>query len=134
TNDKGEYSFKTSQKGKFILMISYLGYETQEIPVVIADKNLVINATLKEKATEQNEVVITAGSFEASDKKRATILKPIDIVTTAGASGDITGAMKTLPGAQQIGETEGLFVRGGDAGETKTIIDDMVVENPYYSS
>ena len=62
-------------------------------------------------------------------------LKPIDIVEpTAGASGDITGAMKTLPGAQQIGETEGLFVRGGDAGETKTIIDEMVVENPYYSS
>jgi len=134
TNDKGEYNFKTSQKGKQILVISYLGYDTKEIEINIVDKNLVINATLNEKATEGNEVVISAGSFEASDKKRAAILKPIDIVTTAGASGDITGAMKTLPGAQQIGETEGLFVRGGDAGETKTIIDDMVVENPYYSS
>src|ERR1039458_7737636 len=43
TNDKGEYSFKTSQKGKFTLVITYLGYEKQEIAVDIADKNLVIN-------------------------------------------------------------------------------------------
>ena len=134
TNDKGEYAFKTSEKGKKTLVFSYLGYETQELEINIADKNIILNAKLKEKATEGNEVVISAGSFEASDKRRATILKPIDIVTTAGASGDITGAMKTLPGAQQIGEQEGLFVRGGDAGETKTIIDDMVVQNPYYSS
>ncbi len=134
TNDKGEYSFKTSEKGKQTLVFSYLGYETKEVEINIGDKNQVVNVTLIEKATEGNQVVISAGSFEASDKKRATILKPIDIVTTAGASGDITGAMKTLPGAQQIGEQEGLFVRGGDAGETKTIIDDMVVQNPYFSS
>ena len=134
TSDKGEYSFKTKLTGKQILVFSYLGYENLEIEVNINAKNIVLNVTLKEKATEGNVVEITAGSFEASDKKRATILKPIDIVTTAGASGDITGAMKTLPGAQQIGEQEGLFVRGGDAGETKTIIDDLVVQNPYYSS
>jgi len=134
TDDKGHYTFKTSQKGKFVLVFSYIGFETQSVDVDLTDKDVQINITLKEKENETNTVVITAGSFEASDKKRATILKPIDIVTTAGASGDITGAMKTLPGAQQIGETEGLFVRGGAAGETKTIIDDMVVQNPYFSS
>ena len=47
---------------------------------------------------------------------------------------DIYSALETLPGTQQIGETEGLFVRGGSANETKTIIDDMTVQNPFYSS
>jgi vitamin B12 transporter len=56
------------------------------------------------------------------------------IVTTAGAQGDIVGALKTLPGAQQVGESEGLFVRGGTGSETKTVIDGMVVNNPYFSS
>ena len=43
-------------------------------------------------------------------------------------------ALSTLPGTQKIGETEGLFVRGGSASETKTVIDEMVVENPFFSS
>lgn len=68
--------------------------------------------------------------FEASDRKRASaVLDPIDIVTTASANGDITGALKTLPGAQQVGESEGLFVRGGTAAETKTFIDGTLVNN-----
>ena len=57
------------------------------------------------------------------------VLDPIDIVTTASANGDITGALKTLPGAQQVGESEGLFVRGGTATETKTFIDGTLVNN-----
>ncbi|HRG93916.1 MAG TPA: TonB-dependent receptor, partial [Chitinophagaceae bacterium] len=48
--------------------------------------------------------------------------------------GDITGALKTLPGTQQIGESEGLFVRGGTAAETKTFIDGTLVNNFFFSS
>jgi hypothetical protein len=33
-----------------------------------------------------------------------------------------------------VGEQEGLFVRGGSANETKTIIDGMIVQNPFFSS
>jgi len=36
----------------------------------------------------------------------------MDIYTTGGANADITATVKTLPGAQQVGEQEGLFVRG----------------------
>ena len=74
------------------------------------------------------------GLGTASDERKTTVLKPLDIVTTAGAQGDIVGALKTLPGAQQIGESEGLFVRGGDGSETKTIIDGMMVNKPFFSS
>jgi hypothetical protein len=134
SDENGSFKFKTTLHGKQVLVVSCLGFEPQDIQIEIGDKDLAKNVVLKEKESEQNTVIITAGSFEASDKKRATILKPLDIVSTAGASGDINGALKTLPGAQQIGETEGLFVRGGTAGETKTIIDEMVVQNPYFSS
>ena len=83
---------------------------------------------MKEEFDEMKAVVITAGTFEASDRKRAAaILTSLDVVTTASANGDITGALKTLPGAQQVGETEGLFVRGGTAAETKIFIDGTLV-------
>jgi vitamin B12 transporter len=39
-----------------------------------------------------------------------------------------------LPGAQQIGESGDLFVRGGTGAETKTVIDGLVVNNFNYSS
>jgi hypothetical protein len=80
-----------------------------------------LNIDLKEEPNELKAVVITAGTFEASDTKRTTVLNPIDIVTTASANGDVTSAIRTLPGAQQVGESEGLFVRGGTAGETKVL-------------
>ncbi|MFB0908999.1 MAG: TonB-dependent receptor plug domain-containing protein, partial [Spirosomataceae bacterium] len=38
------------------------------------------------------------------------------------------------PGANRVGETEGLFVRGGSANETKTVIDGMIVQNPFFSN
>ena len=74
-------------------------------------QSLNINISLKEEITELKAVVISAGTFEASDQKRASALNPIDIVTTASANGDITNAIKTLPGTQQVGESEGLICK-----------------------
>jgi vitamin B12 transporter len=65
---------------------------------------------------------------------RKEIFLKIDILTTGGANADIAAAVKTLPGAQQIGESEGLFVRGGAGYETKQYIDGTVVNNPFFSS
>ena len=79
-------------------------------------------------------MILTAGSFEAGDKKKGTVLSSLDIVTTASANGDITSAIKTLPGTQQVGESEGLFVRGGTATESKIFIDGNLVNNFFYST
>lgn len=58
-------------------------------------------------------------------------MRPLDIVTTAGATADIPGALNTLPGTQTVGEEGRLFVRGGDHYETTTFIDGMVVLDSY---
>lgn len=131
----GSYLFRTSEKGDQLLVVSGIGYKTVEQPVKLNGGSLTIDITLKQEITELTAVVLSAGTFEASDRKRAAVvLDPIDIVTTASANGDITGALKTLPGAQQIGESEGLFVRGGTAAETKTFIDGTLVNNFFFSS
>ena len=131
----GKYSFKTVEKGEQVIVISSIGYKPFEQKIKLEGGVLTINATLKEEISELRAVVLSAGTFEASDRKRAgVVLDPIDIVTTASANGDITGALKTLPGAQQVGESEGLYVRGGTAAETKTFIDGTLVNNFFYSS
>lgn len=130
----GNFSFITDETGEKILVVSFVGYENNEQKIVLEGKEINLNIMLKETANELNMVTISAGSFEASDEKKMVMLRPLDIVTTAGASGDIYGALQTLPGTQQVGESEGLFVRGGDASEAKTFIDGMLVSHPYNSS
>ena len=136
SDSSGKYSFKTSEKGEFILTATSVGYRPFEQTIKLEGKGiLTIDIVLKEEVTELSAVVISAGTFEASDRKRAAaVLTPIDIVTTASANGDVTGALKTLPGAQQVGESEGLFVRGGTAAETKIFIDGTLVNNFFQSS
>ena len=131
----GRFSFRTTEKGQHILTVSSIGYRPYSQEIKLDGSSKEIEISIREEVTELNAVVITAGTFEASDRKRASaVLDPIDIVTTASANGDITGALKTLPGAQQVGESEGLYVRGGTAGETKTFIDGTLVNNFFYSS
>ncbi|MBX2920593.1 MAG: TonB-dependent receptor [Chitinophagaceae bacterium] len=130
----GSYHFSTDEKGKFVLVTTASGYKPVESNIEIADTPVVMDIDMKEEISELKAVLITAGSFEAGDKKRVTVLSSIDVATTAGANADVTGALKTLPGAQQVGESEGLFVRGGTAAETKTFIDGTLVNNFFYSS
>ncbi|MFI5150333.1 MAG: carboxypeptidase-like regulatory domain-containing protein [Bacteroidia bacterium] len=134
TGADGTYSFIAADTGKVTLVASMITFEKAEKVVLLQGKELTVNLSLKESASMLKTVVISAGTMEASDEKKVTILKPLDIVTTAGAQGDITGALKTLPGTQQVGESAGLFVRGGTGNETKTIIDGMVVANPYFTA
>ena len=134
SDSMGKFSFKTLEKGDFTIVVSAIGYIAFEQKINIGTTPVTIDIILKEEFTELEAVVLSAGTFEASDRKRAAaVLNPIDIVTTASANGDITGALKTLPGAQQVGESEGLFVRGGTAAETKIFIDGTLV-NSFFSS
>src|SRR6476659_8646307 len=135
SDSAGHFSFKTFEKGAQVIAASNVGYKSAEQPVTIGTEEVRVDLILKEEVSELKAVTVTAGSFEAGDKKRAaTVLSTLDVLTTGGANADITAVVKTLPGAQQVGEKEGLFVRGGAGYETKQFIDGTMVNNPYYTS
>ncbi|GAB3502120.1 TonB-dependent receptor [Emticicia fontis] len=131
---EGNFSFRTSRKDTATLAASFVGYENFEQKITLTHATLEVPVKMQEMMNALNMVTITAGTFEASDSKKMVMLKPLDIVTTAGGGADIVAVMQLLPGAQRVGEQEGLFVRGGSANETKTIIDGMIVQNPFFSS
>lgn len=134
TDSLGNYAFTTTEKGDHIMELTIIGYQPISQKINISGTDLVVNNSLKELITEMKAVVISAGSFEASDKKKGAVLTDIDIVTTPSANGDVTSALKSLPGTQQVGESEGLFVRGGSATESKIYMDGNLVNNFFYSS
>jgi len=133
TDSLGRFSFRTDlAAGSAVLVVSFIGYVPQELPVTLGQGPISLpNIRLEENRAQLGDVVVTAGAFEASDEKRASVLKPLDIVTTAGALGDITGALNALPGTTRVGETGQLFVRGGAASETKQYLDGLPVQTPY---
>jgi len=134
TDANGNFSFETSEKGNKFLTFTHPKYIDVEKPVSIENQEVSVNAELKEQISEIDAVVVSAGSIEASDKKRATaLLTPIDIYTTAGADGQISSALTYLPGVQKVGETEGLFIRGGTGTESKIFMDGSLINN-YFSN
>lgn len=128
----GLFVFNTTEKDTQTLVISSMGYKKWEQKVRLTGAPISLEIGLKEEPNELTAVVITAGSFEAGDQKKTTVLKPLDIVTTASANADVTAAMKTLPGTQQVGESAELFVRGGEGYETRQFIDGTTVSNPFF--
>ena len=135
SDSTGFFIFSTTEKGEHILTVTGIGYKSVEEKLSLpATRPIVLDINLKEDVTELNAVILSAGTFEAGDKKRAAVMSSLDIATTAGSNADISAALKTLPGTQQVGEQEGLFVRGGAGYETKQYIDGNLVNNPYGTS
>ena len=130
SDEKGEFSFTTSVEGNQVLVVSVLSYETSRINF---QANNFQNQTiiLRENVNTLDAVVITAGNLDSGDKARVSVLKPLDIVTTAGSAGNIIAALQTLPGTNNVGEDGRLFVRGGEADETQTFVDGIRVAQPY---
>lgn len=130
SNEKGQFSFTTDTKGNQVLVTSYLTFETLKTQIVVEDfKEKIIK--LRESVNSLDAVIITAGTFDAGEKARVSVLKPLDIVTTAGSNGDIVSALQTLPGVNTVNEDGRLFVRGGEADETQTFVDGIRVAQPY---
>ena len=133
TNEKGEFSFSTSEKETQTLVISFISFDTY---IKTADVSLLKNLKIKlrDDVNALDAVIINAGTFEAGEKAKVTVLKPLDIVTTASALGDVMGALQTLPGTSTVDEDGRLFVRGGEAEETQIFIDGIRVFTPYAAS
>ena len=130
TDVNGKFQFETTEEGTQTLIISMLSYEPHyEVGDVGYFKQLQIR--MVESINSLTGVTLTAGTFEAGDNSKVSVLKPLDIVTTAGAAGDFVAALQTLPGTTTVNENGRLFVRGGSAGETQVFIDGLRVFQPF---
>ncbi|WP_282035563.1 TonB-dependent receptor [Saccharicrinis aurantiacus] len=128
---EGNFHIETNSENT-IIIARFLGYTKfeQEIEPDKISKLLIV---LKENINSIDAVTITAGNFAAGDESKASVLKPLDIYTTAGAVGNAIGALTTLPGTQPANDDGRLLVRGGEAYETRTVIDGLLAGSPYFT-
>ncbi len=133
TNQYGFYSL-TIDQGSYTLMISFIGYEEQSIPITL-DKDLRINIELKLKAILTQEVVIegekpTSNLDKTEMGKVSLDIEQIKKLPAFLGEVDILKAIQLLPGVQSAGEgSSGFYVRGGGPDQNLILLDEAVVYN-----
>jgi hypothetical protein len=134
TDSVGRYSMNYNKKENMVIIATAIGYDTGRFNLTPdTNKRYIVSMVLKSNSNNLNEVVITPGAFEANNDRKVAMLTTLDVYTTAGAAGDVVGAIQTLPGIQKEPDQTGLFVRGGDASEAAAIVDGLVVQDPFFS-
>ncbi|HHP7239066.1 TonB-dependent receptor [Longibacter sp.] len=131
TDTTGAFVFTTSRTGPHTLRASMLGYKTTSTDIrLTAGDTTRVQFRLANQQVSMQEAVIT-GARAPLDMDAQASLTPLEAVTTAGASGDIFRALQALPGIGAPGDGAGLFVRGGDVSETRTLLDGAPLVHPY---
>ncbi|RIV17965.1 TonB-dependent receptor [Fibrisoma montanum] len=134
TDDKGRFTFETEENGPFKLIARVAGFVDVAQPIELNGATTVVaTIVFTTKAVTLNDVTVRPRLFDLTDKNKYTVMSPLDVLTTA-TDGNITSALRTLPGAQPVGESGDLFVRGGTGTETRVYIDGLLVNNFTYSS
>ncbi len=135
TNAEGNYSLGISGNGAEILQVSYVGYETLELPVGTNDQ---LNITLHENTSSLNEVVVTG--YTAQRKKdltgAVTVVKVADLnkQPTAQIENQLQGQASgvTVIGSGQPGQAPMVRIRGVNTFGNNTplyVVDGVPTQN-----
>lgn len=132
TDEQGKYTL-TVPGGNHVLVISFLGYESVEIPFTIkADETKTINQGLGSKGVELQDVVI---KVEQNREKETALLveqkKAVEIKQSIGAQelsrkgvSDVEEGLTKITGITKV-ESRGLFVRGLEDRYNNLLINDL---------
>lgn len=132
--EDGSFQFNFNQAGDTVLIVRHIAMYDVEMAIHVQANMAPLQIRMSEKTTQVEEVEVAVDrGYTLLDGQRATVLRTMDVETTAGGDGDVIGALLTLPGVQQVGHESALFVRGGSQEESKTLIDGLEITHPYYS-
>lgn len=137
TDESGHYLLTNMPLGKQIIVFSYVGYETEELPVNIEkDKTVELKAVIHEASQILNNVVVTANRYATKAQEAATIvnvLSPQLFETTAATC--VADALNFQPGLRventcaNCGKTD-LRINGLQGQYTQILMD----SRPVFSS
>src|SRR6202521_2295658 len=129
TDSAGRFTIRTAQRGPATLVARRIGFAPTQRSVDLATADSV-QISLVKQAPVLPPITVVAGAYTAGSE-RGAVLNAIQVASTPGATADIARAIQTLPGVQNVDEGTGLFVRGGDVSETKVLLNDVVMIEPY---
>ncbi len=133
TNTYGYYSISLNP-GFYTIVCSYVGYETQQIPIQLGE-DLELNFELLESTLEIEEVTISAEAGNANVTRVETgstqlSIQSIRKIPAFMGEVDLIKAIQLLPGVAVTSEgSSGFSVRGGSADQNLIQLDEATVYN-----
>lgn len=132
TNQYGFYSLSL-KKGKYVLICSFVGYESTEIDVTLdtnrqlsmalLPRNAMTEVTVIARKRDNNVKTAQMGKIDlsvAQAKALPSLMGEVDVLKT----------LQLLPGVRNAGEgNAGFYVRGGGPDQNLIMLDDAVVYN-----
>lgn len=125
TDDRGYFELKNVPAGNWVVQISSVGFETQEILAVVRQNQaLELNLTLKESTKELNEVVVKGN--QGLNEKTISIgkipINPMDLPQSIMViSSEQLVQQQTLRMADVLMNTNGVYMMGTTGGTQEEI-------------
>lgn len=134
TDLDGRYKFSNVAAGSYTLRVSYIGFKTRFIPDVIVRPGRATqsNVSLQPAIFEGEEIVVSAGYFDEVDQEPTsmTTYSAEEIRRAAGAGGDISRIISSLPSLAKVNDQQNsLVVRGGNPMENAFYVDNIEIPN-----
>ena len=139
TDVNGFFSIMKIPPGQYILMVSYMGFDTLQIPMMIKSNDLITKKLYLKKSTYTlGEFSISAAREDKKVETQTSIIKitPKDIgqIPTIGGQPDLAQYLQVLPGVIFSGDQGGqLYIRGGPPIQNKVLLDGMELYQPFHS-
>ncbi len=139
TDYNGFYNITEIPVGEYILVASYLGYDSSRTEIVIKDKGFVNKSLYLEAGGIQIEEISvsaarTSARTEVQISKISVSAKQIKALPSVGGEADIAQYLQVLPGVVSTGDQGGqIYIRGGSPVQNKIILDGLNIYNPFHS-
>jgi len=140
TDVNGMFVISRVPKGTYTLMVTYLGYDTLRMPIVIKGGE-VINKKLYLKASTialKGISITSTAHVESKTETRTSVVKitprQVKQIPAIGGQPDLAQYLQVLPGVVFTGDQGGqLYIRGGSPIQNKVLLDGMIIYNPFHS-
>ena len=139
TNMDGFFTLNGISQGTYIIKVSYLGFETQELSKEVSGDNIITqNFLLSQSGITLDAVDVSAkrsaAKTEIQVSKLTVTQKQITALPSLGGEPDIAQYLQVIPGVVSTGDQGGqLFIRGGSPFQNKILLDGLNIYNPFHS-
>jgi hypothetical protein len=139
TDINGLFSINAVPAGNYTLAAKGLDYDSTFHSITVKAGAITTQNIYAEKKSVTLKGVDIVGDRQA-DKTRSRISeisitpKEMNKIPTVGGQADLAQYMQVLPGVVSTGDQGGqLYIRGGSPVQNKTLLDGMIVYNPFHS-
>ena len=140
TDINGFFLINKVPEGKYTLKIKYVGYEEYSEEVTLV-KNKIVTKTIHLKPAAQMLKAVEITDSKKEERQMQTQVSvqkitssQIQQMPSIGGTADLAQYMQVLPGVSSTGDQGGqLYIRGGSMIQNLTLLDGMIVYNPFHS-